>query len=302
VALVWKPLGREHSAQRHNAQLLNLVAWLEHLVDAARQRQAPQHGVRVHVCRTRAGPHTVRRKVWLRGRLDQPLEPAALRVHAAAPLLGDAVDWQIHVALVHLPDSGSREPGHCPVDGVLRQCRAVLTVKSVCWHRPYHIRGVDVFDRQRQAQLLEAVRNRALQPQTDVGQHLVPARVPLAAALDHGVATALGYNDDCVPFRPHQVLDVHEHLLGVDAHLGQQADVRVPRREHSVHGDEAAVPAHQFDKADAVCVASRLDIGRVHRLDGLCGSCVKPEGLIQHGHVVVNGLGHADHSTLVVDL
>jgi hypothetical protein len=68
------------------------------------------------------------------------------------------------------------------------------------------------------------------------------------------LARALGDDDDGVPLLLEHALQVRQAALwadGHDRHLRDQAEVDVARADGGVHRDEARVPPHQLDDADA---------------------------------------------------
>mmetsp|Transcript_94249 Transcript_94249/g.211295 ORF Transcript_94249/g.211295 Transcript_94249/m.211295 type:complete len:444 (+) Transcript_94249:396-1727(+) len=61
------------------------------------------------------------------------------------------------------------------------------------------------------------------------------------------------------------------------------------------------MPTHQLHEAYAIGVANGLNVRGIDRLHGLRARGVEAEGLVEHGHVVVDRLRHADHSALMAD-
>jgi len=138
----------------------------------------------------------------------------------------------------------------------------------------------------------EVVRDRLLEPGPDVLVERVAARVDAALGAHLRLPRALGDDDERVLVLPQLPLDVVEDRRHVELRLGNEAEVDVAGRQRRVHGDEAAVAAHELDDADAV--RARRGLGR--RGDdvghgGLDGRR-EPKGLVDDRHVVVDGLRH----------
>mmetsp|Transcript_22311 Transcript_22311/g.76375 ORF Transcript_22311/g.76375 Transcript_22311/m.76375 type:complete len:227 (-) Transcript_22311:3889-4569(-) len=104
-----------------------------------------------------------------------------------------------------------------------------------------------------------------------------------------------------MPLLLHEHQGVCQHLLKVDVHLREQADVDKARGDCRVQRDVAAVPTHELHHADAVRVRDRLHVRRLHGLERLGAGGVETEGLVHHRHVVVDRLRDADDRALVVD-
>mmetsp|Transcript_3718 Transcript_3718/g.10448 ORF Transcript_3718/g.10448 Transcript_3718/m.10448 type:complete len:282 (-) Transcript_3718:1661-2506(-) len=239
-------------------------------------------------------------EVRLLRRLQQAGEPPPLRIDAFSGLLRDGVYGDVHVLLIYLTNGHPTVASHCTVHRHLSKHRAINTVVRVGANRANHVRRVDVLDTEGPAELLESRCDLVLQPWPHVGQQFVSTCVGPARTLDERIAAPFCDHDDSVPLSLHQILCMLEHLLEADLHLGQEADIHAASGERSVHGNEPTMPAHELHKPNAVCVAARLHIGRLHALHRLGAGGVKAESLVEHRHVVVDCLGDAYDCALVV--
>mmetsp|Transcript_10108 Transcript_10108/g.27242 ORF Transcript_10108/g.27242 Transcript_10108/m.27242 type:complete len:289 (+) Transcript_10108:500-1366(+) len=73
----------------------------------------------------------------------------------------------------------------------------------------------------------------------------------------------------------------------------------MPGSQCRLHGDEAAVPAHEFHQADGVVLALGLDVRGIDGLLRLRDCRVEAEGPVKHHDVVVDRLGDTDDRALV---
>mmetsp|Transcript_133084 Transcript_133084/g.315456 ORF Transcript_133084/g.315456 Transcript_133084/m.315456 type:complete len:224 (+) Transcript_133084:2430-3101(+) len=69
-----------------------------------------------------------------------------------------------------------------------------------------------------------------------------------------------------------------------------------------MQGNKTAMPTHELHQANAVRVARGLHVGGINRLLRLTAGSVEAERPVEDGDVIVNGLGHTHHGTLVADL
>mmetsp|Transcript_21555 Transcript_21555/g.59835 ORF Transcript_21555/g.59835 Transcript_21555/m.59835 type:complete len:411 (+) Transcript_21555:612-1844(+) len=229
----------------------------------------------------------------------RPREPAATRVDPLARGANDHLQRHVHHAPVDGHHRATSEPRHGPVHRVQGLGGAEDPVVRVGLHRPHSICGIDVLDGEGQLHGLEAVHDLVLQPGPHVRQLHIAACVALPGALHEGVAAALRHDHDGKALPLHDLDQVREQLRQRHVHLGQEAHVHVPGRQDRLHGDPAAVPAHQLHQADAVGVCSGLHVCRVDGLHRLCTRSVKAKASVQHLDVVVDRLRHADDGTLV---
>jgi hypothetical protein len=219
---------------------------------------------------------------------------------------GAYVERDVGVPSVHRRDGESGVPGHGAVQCAVRQQRAVDVVGGVGRHGADHVRRVDVLEGDREAGLLlEMLLDLVGEPEADVEEHLVAGRVvgvgEVHALGDEVLAGALGHDDDHVAVVAEALLDELEEAapaVEVEGRLRDEAAVDVAAGERGVHGDEAAVPAHELDDPDAVLGALGLDVRGVDGALRLLHGGVEAEGLVDDGDVVIDGLGHADDGAL----
>ncbi len=78
-------------------------------------------------------------------------------------------------------------------------------------------------------------------------------------------------------------------------HFGDQGEIHVLAGDGRASGDEAGVTAHQLHQRDAVVDAVRFGVGAVQDLGRFLDCRQVAEAARDEGHVVINGLGDADH-------
>ncbi len=98
------------------------------------------------------------------------------------------------------------------------------------------------------------------------------------------------------PLQP--VAQAFHQLVQRKRRFGDQTEIDIAARQGGVDGDEAGVPAHEFDQPDPVAGALGLGVRGVDSLDRLGYGRLEAEGPLYVGDVVVDGLGNADHADL----
>mmetsp|Transcript_47386 Transcript_47386/g.151075 ORF Transcript_47386/g.151075 Transcript_47386/m.151075 type:complete len:348 (+) Transcript_47386:3-1046(+) len=252
-------------------------------------------------CASQHMPRSSSREARLLGRGDEPLEHAALDVHRAGAL-GDGVDGQHDVALVHLADGDTGVTGHGGVHGLLCQRRTIKAVVGVGRNGADHISRIDVLDGAGNAQRLAVCKNLILDVRANICEHLVAASVGGPVGFQDGVAATLGNDEDPLLLGAHDLGHIVEELVLGDIHLGDEADIHHPRRERGGGGDEAAAAAHELHQADAIRVGRGLHIRGLDGLGCLRRGRIEAEARIEQADVVVDCLGNADDRTLVLNL
>ena len=88
--------------------------------------------------------------------------------------------------------------------------------------------------------------------------------------------------------------------VDLEGHLGYEDEVGLVDGEHRVDRDEARLPAHQLDEADAVHRRVGLDVGCRHRLGGAGDGRLEAEAAVDVAEVVVDRLRDPDDGDLEV--
>ena len=179
------------------------------------------------------------------------------------------------------------------------------TQKTESWRvrrdAPDHVAGIDVLDVHLEVGPFQEIPlDPGFQEASDVAQHGVAGRVPAAVGLgDVLLPGPFGHDDHRVLLAAQALLQHPEQPSGplqVERHLGHQDEVHVVQGQGGVGRDEPRVAAHHLHQAEAVAAAPLAS--SVRAADGLRGhreGGLQPEGLLDEGDVVVDGLGDADH-------
>mmetsp|Transcript_56997 Transcript_56997/g.133685 ORF Transcript_56997/g.133685 Transcript_56997/m.133685 type:complete len:298 (-) Transcript_56997:3160-4053(-) len=205
------------------------------------------------------------------------------------------MDRQVDISHVgpHHRDAG--EPGHRRMHRMVRKCCAIGAVVSICLHRAHHIRWIDVFDRQGPALLLEAGEDLVSEPNAHVTfrGHTCPPEERRLGTIRH--------DDDSIALGGHNVFAVSEHLLQINLHFWQEAQIDISSCHGCIHGQEAASQAKELHQSNAIGIACGLDVRGLNTVASLRASSVEAKAGVYHGQVVVHGAGDGNQCAFVVD-
>mmetsp|Transcript_24544 Transcript_24544/g.56581 ORF Transcript_24544/g.56581 Transcript_24544/m.56581 type:complete len:418 (-) Transcript_24544:992-2245(-) len=237
---------------------------------------------------------TIRCNRRLLGGEHQPREVEIADLHRFGRKSIDGSNWQQNKPLEHLANHGCGVSCHCSMDSILRQNCAIDAVIGVLGNCPDHVGRVQVLHSQRQLQLLELVNNLLFQPKTNVDWCLCG----ISGFASDLFAYTIGDNNDCIALRLHEVDNVARHLVKVNPHLWQQAQVHIASGKTGSHADVAGCASHELHQTKAVSIAHRLGVCGVYRLPCFSTCCVEAARLVQQRNIVFSTGRYCHNRTL----
>jgi len=199
--------------------------------------------------------------------------------------------------IVNQADEHTGLAGHSGVDGVRAKPLAVNRVVGIGGRGANDVAGVDVPDVHLDAAAFEILGDFCFEEDADVAVNLIAGSVDAAGVGYQILSGAFGDEDDGVVTIENPAFEMREQAVGafeVEGQLGNEDEIDVVNSKGCVRGDEAGLPAHNLDDADAVDGAEGLDVRGRDGVNGFGDGGLEAERFLNETQIVIDCFRYTD--------